>query len=144
MNSLGAVNLLLGTAAQETNMGEFLLQRSIGIRGGIGLYQMQQSAYDQLWDNVISKNVALRAKLRLMLGYEGRPMASRMASDLFLATAMARLYYYVIKVPLPDSNDIEGMASFYKKWWNTPSGKATEEQFIENYKRYVSAKESAG
>lgn len=135
--SSAAVNLLLGTCAQESNMGKYLVQQGIGIRGGIGIYQMQKMTYEDIWTRQVMTSVGMKAKLRLLLGYEGMPQAERMASDLLLATAMARLFYYSVKEPLPKFDDIDGMAHYYKAHYNTHLGKATEEQFKLNYIQYV-------
>jgi hypothetical protein len=135
--SPSAANLLLGTAAQESAMGKFIVQQGIGFRGGIGIYQMEKLTYNDIWDRMVKDNVSIRVKMRLYLGYEGRPAPERMASDLLLSTMMARLFYYSINRPLPDAQDIPAMAAYYKKWFNTSKGAATEQQFIDNYNRYV-------
>ncbi len=135
--SPSAVQLLIGTCSQESQMGKYIAQQGIGLKGGIGIYQMQKNAFDDIWQRVILPNVALRAKLRLFLGYEGKPSAERMVSDIALSTAMARLYYYAIPSALPDANDIPALAAFWKKFYNTPSGGGTEQEFIDNYKKYV-------
>lgn len=137
MNSPAATKLMLGTAAQESHLGSYIVQMGIGFKGGIGIYQMQQGAYNELWENVIDKNVALKAKIRLLLGYDGKPPATRLATDMMLATVMTRLYYWVIKKPLPEADDIAGQAAYWKKWYNTPHGRGTEQEYVDNYNRYV-------
>jgi hypothetical protein len=64
-------------------------------------------------------------------------MSSRMASDLLLATIMARLFYANILESLPDANDIPGMARYWKLYYNSAAGKGTTDEFIANYKEYV-------
>ena len=71
------------------------------------------------------------------LGYTGKPQPARMATDLALATIMCRLYYSRIKEPLPRAGDLPAMAAYYKRYYNTPKGKATEQQFIDNYTELV-------
>lgn len=137
MFSPNAVNLLLGTAAQESQLGHFIVQQGIGFNGGIGIYQMQKAAYNNIWDRQISNNIALKMRIRLLLGYDIRPVAERMASDLLLATAMARLYYHQITMSLPEHNDIPGLAAYWKKWYNTVLGKGTEQEFVDNYAKYI-------
>lgn len=137
MYSPSAVNLLLGTCAQESQLGHYLVQQGIAFKGGIGIFQMQVPTYNNIWDKQIAINAPIRARIKLLLGYENRPPAERMATDLVLATIMARLLYYGISLPLPAADDIKGLAAFYKRWFNTYSGKATEQEFIENYQKYV-------
>lgn len=135
--SASAVNLLLGTCAQETAFGTFLIQKKIGYEGGLGIYQMERNTYNFVWDAKVQPSPAVRAKIRVYLGYDGKPPAYRLVSDLALATIMARLYYHTFTEPLPEPNDIPGLARYYKLYWNTPNGAATEQQFISNYERYV-------
>lgn len=137
MNSLSAVNLLLGTAAQESQMGHYIVQQKIGFKGGIGIYQMQKPAFEMVWDRLIYSNPAMLARMRLLLNYNGKPPAERMASDIALATAMTRLYYYAINTALPEADDIVELAMYWKKFYNSPIGKGTEQQFVDNYHRYV-------
>ena len=137
LSSESAVQLLLGTCAQETLMGRYLVQRNIGFRGGIGIYQMQRASYRMIWDKMVEGNGIMKAKMKLLLNYGGMPPAERLATDLALATAMCRLYYYAINAPLPAANDIPGMAAYWKKWYNTELGAGTPAQFIQHYDRYV-------
>jgi hypothetical protein len=136
-NSDSAINLLLGTCAQETAMGEYIVQKGLGLDGGIGIYQMEMPTYHYIYDKYITQNLTMQHRFRIFLGYDGRPHAARMASDLFLATAMARLYYYSIPERLPGHDDIRGLAKYWKKHWNTSLGKGRIEQFIANYQRYI-------
>ena len=140
LNSPSAVNLLLGTMAQESQMGHFIVQTNIGLKGGIGAYQMERPAYLDIWRNKVAISTSLKAKIRLLLGYEIMPSAERMASDVMLSTIMARLYYAAISSPFPNPDDISGLAHYYKKYWNTELGKATEQEFINNYNKYILVK----
>jgi hypothetical protein len=134
MNTPSAICLLLGTAAQESGMGNYIKQ----IGGpAYGIFQMEIQSYERIWGNLIFPNVALRAKIRLLLGYTNKPPASRMASDLMLATIMTRLFYYMVKKPLPEENDITGIAAYWKTYYNSKLGAGTEQEFIKNYERYV-------
>ena len=62
---------------------------------------------------------------------------SNLCTDLAYATAMARIHYLRVQEPLPTANDISALAAYYKKYYNTPNGAATEQQFIDNFNRYV-------
>ena len=137
MWSPSAVNLLLGTAALETNLGTYLVQKDIGIRGGLGIYQCESKTYNDIWDNYVLNSIPLRAKIKTYCGYDSKPFPVRLITDLSLATIITRLYYFRIKAPLPAANDTAGLAEYWKKWYNTEMGSGTVEQFIENYNRYI-------
>lgn len=134
MLSPSAENLLLGTAAVESQIGKYIKQ----VNGpAIGIFQMEPRTFEDIWERKISTNVAVRAKVRLLLGYEVRPKAERMASDLMLAALMTRIFYYSIPKELPDKDDIIGLATYWKTYYNTPKGKGTVEGFSDAYTRYV-------
>ena len=52
-----------------------------------------------------------------------------------LAICMARVHYLRVSEAIP--SDVEGMARYWKKYYNTPLGKGTVEEFISNYKKLV-------
>ena len=53
LNSPSAVQLLLGTAAQESHMGHYLVQ----VRGpAIGMYQMEPNTYLDIWRRYIGNS----------------------------------------------------------------------------------------
>lgn len=147
LSSLGmctdnAVYLLLLTAAQETKLGHYLVQTNIGFNGGIGIYQMEGNTYHTIWDNMVAPFPAMRGKMKLYTGYDGKPSPSRMATDLTLATIMARLFYYRVRESLPSCKDVPAMAAYWKKYWNTELGKGTVEQAVKNYDMFVRDTES--
>ena len=39
--------------------------------------------------------------------------------------------------PLPSKEDINAMAGYYKQVYNTPEGKATPEEAIKKYNKYI-------
>ena len=63
--------------------------------------------------------------------------SEQMVWNLAYATAMARVKYYRDSEPLPDASDIPALAAYWKRVFNTPLGKGTEEEFINNYNRFV-------
>ena len=128
-----AVKLMLGTCAQETLLGTYLAQVNGGSNGGLGIYQMQKETFEDICDNVIDHNPTYHEAI-LNLGYEQIKFES-IAYDLQLATMLARLVYARQSERLPI--DLPGMAAYYKKYYNTPLGAATEQEFIDNYNRYV-------
>jgi len=131
------VQLLMGTCAQESQMGSYIAQIGIGTNGGLGIYQCEKRTYNDVWERAIQNNVSMRAKIKLYLGYDGKPSHIRLISDLCLATIIARLHYYLVPSDIPNGKDVPGMAEYWKKFYNTSFGKGTEEQFIQNYDKYV-------
>lgn len=134
MNSQAAVNLLLGTAAQESYMGTYLTQLNNGPARGI--FQVEQPTHDWVleWGKKHFSHFIHRLK-----EFEVRELSreENMLGNLFYATAIARLNYWRIPQALPSEHDVRGLANYYKTHWNTHLGKATVTEFIANYERFV-------
>lgn len=58
-------------------------------------------------------------------------------TNLAYATAMARVFYRRVKEALPAADDLDGMGRYWKKYYNTPLGRGTVEEFKANYTKYV-------
>ena len=67
----------------------------------------------------------------------GGRMAQELTWDLVLAAKAARLRYRVVKDPIPQVGDLRGLATYYKKWYNTLAGAATVEEAMMNYEDLV-------
>jgi hypothetical protein len=132
-----AINLLLGTAAQETHMGLYLHQ----LKGpALGLYQIEPATYQDLFNNVFPKYALSLSKIEKLRGefkdygpFDMHPLIG----NLYYQTAIARFIYYRWPTPLPPNSKPLNLAHYYKQWWNSGEGKATPLQFIENYRKYV-------
>jgi len=121
--SPAAENLLLGTAAQESVFGTYLYQ----INGpALGVFQMEPGTYQWICNKYSGKYQYLF----------GRP-PWELPWNLKLAILTARLRYRVVADPLPEADDIDGLAAYWKQNYNSPAGKGTIEQFIANYRKYV-------
>ena len=62
-------------------------------------------------------------------------LVDQLKGNLYYAVAMCRIHYYRVSEALP--NDLEGMARYWKKYYNTELGKGTVEEFIHNYEQAV-------
>lgn len=133
--SPSAVNLLLGTAAQESRMGEFLHQV-----GGpaLGIFQMEPATHDDIVNNFLLYKRDLLLKVINVCGVCSLS-SSNLENNLSYASALARIHYLRVKEALPHKSNIDALAAYWKKYYNTPLGKGTEEDFVRNYHRYVGA-----
>lgn len=121
--------LLLATSAQESHCGEYLRQ----IDGpALGPFQMEPNTLDLVvrWTRrhfpVIAADV---------FG-EGNQDPERLVHDVRYATLASRLLYYSIPEPIP-AVSCGSMWLYYKRWYNTPKGAATETEWNANWRTYV-------
>lgn len=136
-----AEDLLLGTAAQESHMGHYLHQ----VRGpAVGIYQMEPTTHQDIWEHYLSGKADLGSKVRSLAAYRWKTSfipTTEMHVNLAYATAMARAFY--LRKPGAIPKDLAGWAAYWKQHWNTHLGAGTEEQFVENYRRFVYYEERA-
>lgn len=119
--SESAVNLLLGTAIQESRHGLYLRQ----FRGGpaLGLYQMEPRTFRWL-------------KRKYPEYLDGRYFGE-LIYDHELSTLAARLRYRVVPEPLPRHADVWALGLYWKKYFNTRSGSGSVRKFVRQYQQLV-------
>lgn len=127
--SRAAENLVMGTAAQESNL-RYIHQ----VKGpAVGLFQIEPATYRSIWVDYLPKFPELAAKLRKLAGVaDDVPDVNLMAGNLYFAAAMCRVFYRRLPVPLPLEDDVEGLAAYWKKYYNTTAGRGTTAQYIKN------------
>jgi len=134
MYSEEAVELLMGTAAQESHLTH---RRQIGGGPALGYFQMEPATaedivfrYLPLKDREFQKKVELAANEAVM-SLTPDMLAQRLEDNVFLMVALARLKYYMVPEAIP--KDLHGQAAYWKRWYNTPLGAGTTEEYMTNY-----------
>ena len=124
--SEAAEELLLLTAAKESKLGYYLKQ--LGDGPGLGLWQVEAETFNWLRDGVS------------FIGFKN-PLKGRHESeliyDLRLGAVTARLRYFVDPNPLPAADDVESLAKYWKRVYNTSAGKGKWEEAVQAYQYYV-------
>lgn len=139
--SQAAENLLMATAAQASGLGFHLLNK----RGkGFGIFQISANNHLDIWDHHLVKDPELASDVRGLASQHEflcHPHAE-LATNLSYSTAIAWMLYSRTSEPLPDADDIEGMADYWAKHWGKPQTRrfrtAKKEEFIANYHKFVS------
>lgn len=126
-----AVNLLMGTCAQESAMGKY--RRQLGGGPALGIFQMEPATFRDIVKNYLNYKQELRDKVLAVSGVDGFNPDDLVFNDR-LAICMARVHYLRVSEKIP--SDLDGWARYWKKFYNTPLGKGTEYEFVCNYKRY--------
>ena len=126
-----AANLILGTIAQESGFGTYIKQ----IKGpALGICQIEPFTFEDILNNFLVYKPTLKAKIRGACNiYELR--SESLVYNLAFSIAMCRMFYLRISEALP--TNMEGYAKYWKTYYNTHLGKGTEQEFINNYKKYV-------
>lgn len=124
-----ACDLLIATAAQESQVGRYIAQ----VEGpALGIYQMEPRTAEDIRTNFMS---AQMKKWALIIDRWSVPngllnaRADQLPGNLYWATVLARIQYYRSPRALPPSNNPTDLWPMYKAVWNTPLGEATEDQF---------------
>ena len=154
-----AAILLLGTAAQESNCGHEVKQ--VGGGPAVGIFQMEPKTIADILVNylkyredkllsVLNMSFTARDSCGIELSdfvrkYNngiafGRPklidsLNSEFMMNPMLACAFARVQYYRVSEPLPSFHDDDAFAWYWKKHYNTHSGKGTVDEYINNFDR---------
>jgi hypothetical protein len=122
-----AVELLMMTAAVESRMGTYLRQ----IRGPArGVFQMEPSTEADLWKHYLAYKDATAEAIKRYDTAGTDDIYWNLAYQIL----MARVHYLRVKEPLPSRYDLQAMAAFWKKYYNTHLGKGTPEKAIQAYK----------
>ena len=127
--SPSAEQLLMGTAMQESRMGTYLRQ----INGpALGIFQMEPATYKSIHDNYLKYRPRLVKQIEPFMTHHEYLGHLSLIWNFAYATIMARIQYFKQPEALPAVDDDAGLAAYWKKYYNTPLGRGTEEEFIHN------------
>ena len=123
-NIASAQNLVLGTALVESSL-RHLVQLNGPARG---LWEMEPATF---YDNCtwLRNNETLRKSV-FSLAVDGFEMVDQLPGNLYFACAMCRVHYFRRNEPLPTHDDLNGMASYWKRYYNTKIGKGSIEDYV--------------
>lgn len=142
--SVEARELLMMTAAIESNLGDYVKQSGGGPARGIFQVEKRTEGDIHRWLHR-PKNIGLSKKVRNLMG-DPPPGIDPAQFDLDYQIALARIFYYMKPEALPtikmiedrpDYDSIVKMARYYKKWFNTYLGASTEKKAIDKYCKYA-------
>jgi hypothetical protein len=125
-----AIRLVLGTAIQESGL-QALVQK-----GGpaLGFFQTEPATLTDLIMNFLRAREALEQRLLSLQATWPWPDKQLVTNPLY-AAAVCRLIYYRAPDPLPDADDLDGIAKYWKRFYNTAGGAGTVAEFVSNYRR---------
>ena len=124
--TLNAEQLVMATAMAES--GVFFIQQ-IGRGPARGFFQMEPVTHDDIWKRYLSRQPALLNNLKALI-MRDMDLHDQLRGNHFYAAAMCRIFYLRFKEPLPEAGDWQGMAAYWKKYYNTHLGAGTTEGFL--------------
>lgn len=127
-----AVELLMGTCAQESGMGKH--RKQLGGGPALGIFQMEPFTYLDCYTNFLKYKTDLLEKILKVSRLDRYPDAGEMINNDVFAACMARVRY--LRAPGAIPKTLEKQAAYWKQHYNTPKGKGTVEEYIKNYKKY--------
>ncbi len=130
--SKNAEELLMMTAAVESNMGEYLYQKGAG--NARGIWQMEPSTEQDIKDNYLVYHPTL---MKRVMEYQSLYQDEEMVYNLAYQIAMARVHYLRVKTKLPEATDLQGLAEYWKLYYNSYKGKGTVDKALRKYILYV-------
>lgn len=142
LHSVAAEKLMLGTAAHESTIGGATMLDQVTGPGdtrlgpAVGIYQIEPDTMRDVIGNFLDYRPELRRKVEDHLAPVPDPMV-QLASNLCWATCIARLVYYRRPEPLPGHDDIEGLADYWKRFYNTAAGSGTTSAWLLHYREHV-------
>jgi hypothetical protein len=116
-----AADLLMATAAVETQLGTYLSQVGGPARG---VFQIEPASFTNLWEHLApGELVALRPLMTPQNAID------QLDGNLVFAAAIARLFYWQVPQPLPERT-ADGLWWYYKVHWNSMAGATTGAKFV--------------
>lgn len=127
-----SANLILGTIAQESAYGKY--RKQLGNGPALGICQMESATFNDIVNNYLRYHPDIVERIKSVCHVTQLSAIDLINNDQ-LAVCMCRVHYLRVSEKIPWT--IEGYAAYWKRYYNTIKGKGTEEEFIRNYKRYV-------
>lgn len=132
LHSDNARELIMGTFAQESN---FKYVRQLGGGPALGYGQMEPATFNDIVVNFLRYKEDLMGKIMKASGVVTLE-PDMLVENKKLMICMTRVHYLRKTEPLPSYKDIWAMGNYWKQYYNTPKGKGTVKEFVENYTKY--------
>ena len=131
LNSQSRMRLVIGTGLVESGL-RFVDQVDRAAKPGpaYGLFQMERATHDDIWRNFLSGRHDLRGRLQGLM-IQGMDPCTQMHGNHYYAAAMCGVFYLRIPAALPHATNLDGMARYWKKYYNTHLGAGREDDFLE-------------
>lgn len=127
--------LLLATFCHESKCGTYLRQVvNNGYGTAFGVFQIEPKTHDWIINDWLLRKKDL---FKFVLSKFGSDLhKERLIYDLKYSTLIARLRYFIVKEPIPNTKSIYEFADYWGKYYQTENDPNKKMKFIENAKKY--------
>jgi len=134
MDSPAAEALLTGTVLMESRASQ-LWQKGGG--PAVSLFQIEPATFDDvfhryLWHQQQKLFAAVHELLVPKIDAE-----AQLAGNQFFACAIARVKYWMAPDPLPDAEDVDGLAEYWERVYNANPDKGHPARWAKLYRKHV-------
>jgi hypothetical protein len=113
--SESGLELLTLTCAAETMGGSYIKQ----IEGpALGIFQCEPKTHEDLWATYLPRRTDLAYKLLANVYLSSKPPVEFLKYNLLYAAMVCRLCYLRYPDPIPEANDIVGLANYWHRNYN--------------------------
>ncbi len=132
--SEASVKLMMGTAAQESDLGFFLRQHPRG--PGKGFWSVEDATHDDVWRYLERATKAeLKSLVFKLTRFKQKPPGHELIRNPMYCAAIARIRYWYEVEPLPQ--DLVGLARYWDEHYNANPNHGTPEEFLDSYQKFV-------
>lgn len=131
--SESAVNLLLGTAIQESRL-TYLKQ--VGGGPALGLFQIEPATLEDIYFRYLQREDKKELLGRVQQFTTAQDICDQVIGNIPFAMVIARIRYLMVPEALPAYDDLEALGKYWETYYNA-GGKGHAYEFVENYKKYV-------
>lgn len=139
-----AINMVTGTGFSESWIGNFTYLKQSGNGPALGFGQMEPVTHNDIWKNYLSspsKKVYADLLRNIAGSYninsDGTPKAENLVGNLYYSAGMMRIFYLRKPEALPEYNNAQKMAEYYKKYYNTYQGKAKVSEKVKYFQKAI-------
>jgi hypothetical protein len=79
---------------------------------------MEPATEADIWRHYLRGRMHLADRIWVVSGVDG-PNPYQLEANLLYQIAIARIHYLRVPKPLPDADDLPGLAAYWKRYWNT-------------------------
>jgi len=124
----------MGTVLKESGL-KFLKQ--IGGGPGLGLGQIEPATTKDVWFRYLARPDKLELRYKVSQFISPSPdILEQVAGNMYLSVAIIRVKYFMQSEALPGEFDVEGMADYWGRYYQTDNIDSQKEQFVKLYRQH--------